>query len=1350
MQLRINNKMTTRLKFATALVLAIVSIGLIGCSADSQDSTSPPSTMPPSLFVNPPNLFTSPIGRNIAASGEDEVSSVEDTLDSGLGGARLSPAHLALTGTPTEGSERCEWRGVARTQRQREAAIRFWLGLDESSTLPLPEEAERLLLAELEDLNPVYPATVKANLRSLARGGLSHDYQFLTCYVDYTASEYILGAGQTALTVAYDRMSEERSYELYLLAHAAGEFGSQELFNRSKYQQYLEQVAIEVELALHLILQNHESLIFLAPMGAHNAIAVEAWQVVAQWHIIADNDGVKQAIRYGAGQSDPEHSQTLSSLKSRIVAATSPDSSDGSRITNISGLAQYYRDIGAYDDITPGDNKMEAFTPSQPPPSPTCANSTVITNHNSNRSLVRDCGTLLALKSALAGSTTLNWSADLSLSSWTGITTGGAPQRVTGLSLPSSSLSGSIPAGLERLSALATLDLSSNSLTGTIPVGLGNLSNLSTLRLSGNSLSGCIPPALRDVPTHDLASVGLSYCDMLTEPPAPSGLSLSEAEGTFTISWNEVSGATKYEPQDRIGDAADWTALGEVETASTTHTVDGGLACGTDYRFRVRAFGDGIMHSAEWGDPSSEAVHSTEVCNQDPAFGSDSYNFSVREDAEAGDTVGTALATDPDTDDGVTHGVTAGNDGGAFTLNSSTGEITVAAALDHETTPSYTLTVQAEDGNGGEDTATVNITITDVAEDLAPAPGGLGVSLSAGAFTLSWDPVSGASKYEAQHRVSETGDWAALPEAETTSTTYTPEGGPACGTTYQFRVRSFGDDVLYADEWGPESGAVTHETTACNQVPTFSSTSFDFALDETSKVGVAVGTAGATDGDEADTVAHSITAGNGEGKFTIAEDTGEIALAEALDYTTTTSYSLTVRAEDGNGGVATTTVNITVESVCRNGTVIVNPGNEPDLVGDCLVLYGAKGTLRGTAALDWDGNTALADWTGVNVEARRILGLELENMRLNGVVPASLGDIGRLRRLDLSGNQLTGTIPADLGSLSLLKYLDLRNNDLDSTIPTALGTLKILERLYLQGNDLTGTVPEELGNLTKLDRLRLEDNQLTGTIPPSLGNLRLMHDLRMQGNQLTGPIPAQLGNLSALKTLYLSDNRLDGEIPEELGRLSNLAVLGLELNLLSGEIPAELGDLVALRQLLLADNSLTGSIPEELGDMPALEELWLAGNQLSGSIPLSLARLQLTDLFLSQNSFTGCLPHGLRDVGSNDHQLDPAAVMTDCANEAPAFAESSYSFSVSEDAATGDGVGRVSAEDPDGRTVTYAITAGNEDGKFGIDTNGGAMTVTGELDYETDTSYTLTVRASDSEGETSEVSVSIGVTDVEE
>ena len=89
--------------------------------------------------------------------------------------------------------------------------------------LPAPEHVEALFLAILDAAGPAYPESARASFRALARGGFTDEFQFLGCYVDYTVSEYVLGAGPTKLTVAYDRIAETKSYDLYWRAHAAGE-----------------------------------------------------------------------------------------------------------------------------------------------------------------------------------------------------------------------------------------------------------------------------------------------------------------------------------------------------------------------------------------------------------------------------------------------------------------------------------------------------------------------------------------------------------------------------------------------------------------------------------------------------------------------------------------------------------------------------------------------------------------------------------------------------------------------------------------------------------------------------------------------------------------------------------------------------------------------------------------------------------------------------------------------------------------------------------------------------------------------------------------------------------------------
>ena len=114
----------------------------------------------------------------------------------------------------------------------------------------------------------------------------------------------------------------------------------------------------------------------------------------------------------------------------------------------------------------------------------------------SNRGLVSDCNTLLASRDTLTGTATLNWSADIPITDWDGITIGGMPGRVTELFLASRQFTGSIPPELGRLSSLVSLNLSDNELAGEIPSEFVGLSGLESLDLSNNELAGEIPSEL--------------------------------------------------------------------------------------------------------------------------------------------------------------------------------------------------------------------------------------------------------------------------------------------------------------------------------------------------------------------------------------------------------------------------------------------------------------------------------------------------------------------------------------------------------------------------------------------------------------------------------------------------------------------------------------------------------------------------------------------------------------------------------------------------------------------------------------------------------------------------------------
>jgi hypothetical protein len=87
--------------------------------------------------------------------------------------------------------------------------------------------------------------------------------------------------------------------------------------------------------------------------------------------------------------------------------------------------------------------------------------------------------------------------------------------------------------------------------------------------------------------------------------------------------------------------------------------------------------------------------------------------FAINENAANGSLVGTMVATNPDFGQTITFSIQSGNTGAAFAINSTTGAITVnnSAALNFETTPVFTLVIQALDNGVPALSASANAVI---------------------------------------------------------------------------------------------------------------------------------------------------------------------------------------------------------------------------------------------------------------------------------------------------------------------------------------------------------------------------------------------------------------------------------------------------------------------------------------------------------------------------------------------------------------------------------------------------------------------------------------------------------------
>ena len=106
------------------------------------------------------------------------------------------------------------------------------------------------------------------------------------------------------------------------------------------------------------------------------------------------------------------------------------------------------------------------------------------------------------------------------------------------------------------------------------------------------------------------------------------------------------------------------------------------------------------------------------ACYQDPVFTGAPFSFTVAEDIAVGSAVGTVAVSHPEMA-ATTLAIISGDDNGHFAV-SDEGAITTALQLDRETTPSYTLTVEADAGRWSRATAEVTVTVTPVTVTLSP------------------------------------------------------------------------------------------------------------------------------------------------------------------------------------------------------------------------------------------------------------------------------------------------------------------------------------------------------------------------------------------------------------------------------------------------------------------------------------------------------------------------------------------------------------------------------------------------------------------------------------------------------
>ena len=328
-------------------------------------------------------------------------------------------------------------------------------------------------------------------------------------------------------------------------------------------------------------------------------------------------------------------------------------------------------------------------------------------------------------------------------------------------------------------------------------------------------------------------------------------------------------------------------------------------------------------------DHFGQKLFSYTIANALPTFTegastSRTFNETLGDEAVAtAGNIGTPVAaTDADTGDTLTYSL-EGTDMARFGIVRTSGQLQtkVGEKYSHEEQSSYSVTVKVEDGNSGSDTITVTLNVMDQNE--APlAPSAPSVSATTGSTTsldVSWTAPTNTGRpaitnYDLQYqKTTETG-WTDGPQNETgLSATI---GDLDTGTEYRVQVRA--TNAEGGDNWSASGNGSTNTPT--NALPTFTeggstSRAFNETLgDEAVATAGNIGTpVAATDADTGDTLTYSLE-GTDMARFGIVRTSGQLQtkVGEKYSHEEQSSYSVTVKVEDGNSGSDTITVTLNV------------------------------------------------------------------------------------------------------------------------------------------------------------------------------------------------------------------------------------------------------------------------------------------------------------------------------------------------------------------------------------------------------------------------------------------------------
>ncbi len=414
---------------------------------------------------------------------------------------------------------------------------------------------------------------------------------------------------------------------------------------------------------------------------------------------------------------------------------------------------------------------------------------------------------------------------------------------------------------------------------------------------------------------------------------------------TSTDTGDTVSGNTRYSLK-AVDDAASFSI----------DDLSGGVRLIDNPNYETQASYSFTVIATDAAGNSSEQVVTQQITNLDevaPTFTSGA-SINLDENSGVNQLVYTAITTDSaDIASGNTsYSLKSVDDYASFTIDASSGAVTLDVNPDHEIYPEYSFTVLAIDAAGNESEQAVVLTINDL-DEAAP-------SIASGATATGLNENSGANQLVYTATSTDTDDIAIgntrySLKAVDDFASFTIDGASGeirlidnpdyeSQQSYSFTVVAT-DTAGYTDEQLVSLAIANLDEVA----PTFTSGTTILALNENSGANQSVYTATSTDNGDtnAGSTRYSLKAVDDAASFSVDSSTGVVSLVANPNYEAKSSYNFTVLATDAAGNASEQALSFTINNLDEVAPSITSGATATSLAdgsGNNQLVYTATST----------------------------------------------------------------------------------------------------------------------------------------------------------------------------------------------------------------------------------------------------------------------------------------------------------------------------------------------------------------------------------------------------------------------